>query len=109
MLLAWNSPTGASRGADGDCPRFRGVPGSEDGEQFSGLKQSLVNRILVWIYTGLGRLTSGFRQENWGIDAEAEEMLQDQPWRQPEELVHGRFLSAAIDCGLFTFIGCCWF
>lgn len=65
--------------------------GSKDGEQFSGfLKQSLVNRILDLYRARKAhkRIPAG---EIGALTPEAEEMLQDQPWRQPEELVHGRF------------------
>lgn len=63
-----------------------------DGDsQFSGfLKQSLVNRIL-----DLYRARQAHKRIPAGkigtLTSESEELLQDQPWRQPVELVHGRF------------------
>lgn len=64
--------------------------GSND-NQFSGfLKQSLVNRIL-----DLYRARQAHKRIPAGkigaLTPESEELLQDQLWRQPEELLRGRF------------------
>lgn len=60
-------------------------------DQFSGfLKQSLVNRILD-LYRARQAHKRIPAEKIGALTPESEEMLQEQPWRQPEELVHGHF------------------